>query len=87
MAEVSLQFLAAQMQRMLEGLNDVRSGLDVIDSRLLDLDGRLRQQADENTVLSGLVFRHAGEHIAWGGVQNELKRIRARLDALESRPS
>lgn len=87
MAEVSLQFLAAQMQRMLEGLNDVRSGLDVIDSRLLDLDGRLRQQADENTVLSGLVLRYAGEHIAWGGVQNELKRIRARLDALESRPS
>ena len=87
MAEVSLQFLAAQMQRMLEGLNDVRSGLDVIDSRLLELDGRLRQQADENTVLSGLVLRYAGEHIAWGGVQNELKRIRARLDALESRPS
>ena len=47
----------------------------------------LARQADENTVLSGLVLRYAGEHIAWGGVQNELKRIRARLDALESHPS
>ncbi len=41
------------------------------------------QQNDEMTVLTGMVLRYASEHIAWGGVQYQLRRLTERIDALE----
>ena len=83
MPEVGLELLAAQMQRMLEGLNDVRAEVASMRSELAAVNRRIDQRADESIVLTGLVMRYAGEHIAWGGVQNERRRIRSRLDMLE----
>jgi uncharacterized coiled-coil protein SlyX len=75
---VSLDFIAAQLQRVLEG--QAR-----IEQRLTSLESNVAQHRDEMTVLTGMVMHYAGEHIAWGGMQSELRKLRERVEALEGK--
>lgn len=75
---VSLDFIAAQLQRVLEG--QAR-----IEQRLTSLESHVAQHRDEMTVLTGMVLHYAGERMAWGAVQNQLRKVSERLEALEQR--
>lgn len=84
MSNVSLEFLAAQIQRVLEGQNEIRSELAAVRERLTALEKQAQEQRDENVVTTGLVLRYAGEHIAWGGVQSQLTRLQQQIDELRA---
>jgi Mg2+ and Co2+ transporter CorA len=73
---VSLDFIAAQLQRVLDELQQVKADIAA-------LRREVEQQRDETVVVSGMVMRYAGEHIAWGAMQNEIRKLRERLDAIE----
>jgi cell division protein FtsB len=82
---VSLDFIAAQLQRVLERQQESREEVRQIRSDLAGLRRELEQQHDETTVKSAVVMRYAGEHLAWGAVQNQLRRMGERFEALESK--
>ena len=83
---VSLEFIVTPQQRVLDAQLDTRDRLSAIESRLGSLEKQREQQRDENMVTTGLVLRYAGEHIAWAGMQAELRKLLDRVDALEKRP-
>ena len=76
---VSLDFIVAQLQRVLDELQQVKA--DMAATRR-----EVEQQRDETVVVSGMVMRYAGEHISWGSLQNELRKLRERVEALERGP-
>jgi BMFP domain-containing protein YqiC len=78
MAEYSLDLLGPVIMAMRDDLAEIKQ-------RLSGLEDKGGQHSDEMTVLSGLVMRYAGEHIAWGGVQSELRKLRERVAVLEDK--
>ncbi len=84
---VSLEFLAAQLDRLLQGQRESKAQLDRIEERLAKLESQDVELGDEMTVLTGMVLRYSSEHIAWGGMQRELQRLRERIEALEAKVS
>lgn len=80
---VSLEFIATQLQRVLEELRQIREQLDRMGNRLEKAESRDVELGDEMTVLTGMVLRYSSEHIAWGGVQRQLKRLEERIARLE----
>jgi uncharacterized coiled-coil protein SlyX len=81
---VSLDFIAAQLQRVLDSQTEIKQRIAAVEERLVALEEKGGQHNDEMTVLTGMVMRYAGEHIAWGGMQSELRRLRERVEALEN---
>jgi hypothetical protein len=80
---VSLDFIAVQLQRVLDGQAEIKERFAVVEGRLAALEGKGGQHNDEMTVLTGMVMRYAGEQFAWVGTQNELRRLRERVEAPE----
>lgn len=78
MAEYSLDLLGPVIMAMRDDLAEIKQ-------RLAALGAKGGQHGDEMTVLTGLVMRYSGEHIAWGGVQNEVRKLRERVEALEAK--
>lgn len=76
MAEYSLDLLGPVIISMRDDLAEIKQ-------RLASLDSKVEQHRDEMTVLTGMVMRYAGEPIAWSGMQNKLRRLRERVEALE----
>jgi len=80
---VSLEFIATQLQRVLEELRQIREQLGRVEDRLEHVERRDGELGDEMTVLTGMVLRYSSEHIAWGGMQRQLKRLEERIARLE----
>ena len=81
---VSLDFIAAQLQRVLEGQQEAREDMRQVRADLAELRRDLEQQRDETVVTSGMVMRDGGEHIAWGERgQNQFRRLGERVEVLE----
>jgi uncharacterized coiled-coil DUF342 family protein len=80
---VSLEFIATQLQRVLEELQQMRRELAEVKTEVADLRADRTQIGDEMTVLTGMVLRYSSEHIAWGGMQRQLKRLEERVARLE----
>ena len=76
MAEYSLDLLGPVIMGMRDDLAEIKQ-------RLASQEDKGGQHSDEMTVLSSLVMRYAGEHIAWGAVQKQLWRTGERLEMLE----
>lgn len=82
---VSLDFIAAQLQRVLEGQQETREDMRQMRADLAKLRREMEQQRDETTVTSAMVMRYAGEHIAWGAMQSQLRKVSERLEVLEQK--
>ncbi len=80
---VSLEFIATPLQRLIEEAQQTRRELAEVREELAGLRGDRVQLGDEMTVLTGMVLRYSSEHIAWGGVQRQLKRLEERIARLE----
>lgn len=80
---VSPEFIATQLQRVLEELRQIREQLDRMGNRLEKAESRDVELGDEMTVLTGMVLRYSSEHIAWGGMQRQLARLEERIARLE----
>jgi hypothetical protein len=61
---VSLEFIATQLQRVLEELRQIREQLARVEDRLEHVERRDGELGDEMTVLTGMVLRYSSEHIA-----------------------
>lgn len=61
----------------------VRGDIATITSDVAAIRDRLDQHQDELSVVSGLAMRATGERVAWGSVQAQLKKLTARIEALE----
>jgi hypothetical protein len=86
--KVSLDPIAADPERLLQGQRETRAQLDRIEERLGRLETRAIEIGDETTVLTGMVLRHSSEPIARGGVQRPLQRLEERIVRLEqARPA
>jgi hypothetical protein len=55
-----------------------------IKSDVAAIRERLDQHQDELNVVSGLAMRATGERVAWGSVQAQLRKLAARIEALEN---
>lgn len=85
---VSLDLIAANLERLLQGQRELKAQLDRIEERMGMLETRDAELGDEMTVLTGMVLRYSSEHIAWGGVQRQLQRLEERIARLEqARPA
>lgn len=80
---VGLEFIASQLQRVRDELRPMRARLDRVEDRRAGVENREGGQGDARTVPSGMVLRWSSEHIAWSGVQRQLKRLEERLARLE----
>jgi hypothetical protein len=85
MMTVSLELISAQLQRVLDGQTEIRSEQREMRRELGELRAQVGYHRDEMTVLTGLVMRYAGEHVAWGNLQQQLAKLTARVEALEHR--
>ena len=61
----------------------MRRELAEVKTEVADLRADRTQIGDEMTVLTGMVLRYSSEHIAWGGMQRQLKRLEERIARLE----
>ena len=90
MSDYSLDFigrtLLALREEMRECFNQVDARFDRVEARLATLERNDQQRLDENAVLTGMVMRYAGEHIAWGAMERQIKRLAERVDQLEGQP-
>lgn len=64
---------------------ETRDKLRDVDERLAGLERAVTNQNDEVTVLGAMVMRYTSEPVAWHAMQNELRRLRERIEALETR--
>lgn len=80
---VSLELIAANLQKLLEETQRVREDVRELKRQMEEFRSDRVQLGDEMTVLTGMVLRYSSEHIAWGGVQNQLKRLEERIARLE----
>jgi hypothetical protein len=62
----------------------VRGDIATIKSDVAAIRERLDQHQDELNVVSGLAMRATGERVAWGSVQAQLRKLTARIEALEN---
>lgn len=63
----------------------VRSDLATIKADVAAIKDRLDHHQDELNVVSGLAMRATGERVAWVGMQAQLRKLTARIEALEQR--
>jgi hypothetical protein len=83
--EFTLNLLGSIMLDMREDIRDVRQRLTAIEEvRLPAIERTITQHQDELTVTTAMVMRHASEPIAWGAMQSEIRRLRERVEALET---
>lgn len=89
MTEYSLDFigrtLLAMREEMRERFNEVDTRFDQVEARLATLERDGQQRVDEITVLTGMVMRYSGEHIAWGAMERQIKQLAERLERVETR--
>lgn len=68
MSEYSLDFIGRTLLAMREEMRDFRREVDTrfdqVEARLASLERDGQQRVDEITVLTGMVMRYSGEHIA-----------------------
>jgi BMFP domain-containing protein YqiC len=62
---------------------ETRDRLARIETDIATIKDKLEHHNDELTVVSGLAMRATGERIAWASMQNQLKKLAARIEALE----
>lgn len=89
---VDLGFIARQNARILQGQEEIKA-------KLAGIEAQVAKHADENAVLTGpvgfadtppgdrfaMVMRYAGEHIAWGAMERQIKQLQERLERLEEK--
>ncbi len=80
---VSLEPIAANLQKLLEETQRLREDVRDVKRQMEEFRSDRVQFDDEMTVLTGMVLRHASEHIARGGVQSRLERLEERIARLE----
>lgn len=62
----------------------VRSDIATMKTDVAAIRDRLDHHQDELDVVSGLAMRATGERVTWASVQAQLKKLAARIEALES---
>jgi hypothetical protein len=81
--------VAQQQQFSLELLGpiilEMRDRLARVEAKLESIGDRLDYRRDELNVVSGLAIRATGERVSWEGVQSQLRKLSARVEALEQR--
>ena len=63
----------------------MRGDLTTINTDVAAIKDRLDHHQDELSVVSGLAMRATGERVAWASVQAQLRKLTARIEALERR--
>lgn len=61
----------------------VRADIATIKADIGAIRNQLDHHQEELNVVSGLAMRATGERIAWASVQAQLKKLTARIEALE----
>lgn len=61
----------------------VRADIATIKADIGAIRNQLDHHQEELNVVSGLAMRATGERIAWASVQAQLKKLAARIEALE----
>lgn len=83
--EFTLDLLGSIMLEMREDIRVLRRDVNEIkEVRLPAIERTISQHQDELTVTTAMVMRHASEPIAWGAMQSEIRRLRERVEALET---
>lgn len=89
MAEYDLEFLGRLMldmrADMREFRREVEGRFDRVEVRLDTLESIVTRHQDELTVTTAMVMRHAGEHVAWGTMERQIKALAERLATIEAR--
>jgi hypothetical protein len=62
---------------------ETRDRIARIETDIGVIKDRLEDHQDELNVVSGLAMRATGERVAWASVQSQLKKLAARIEALE----
>lgn len=62
---------------------ETRDRLARIEADIGTIKDRLEHHQDELNVVSGLAMRATGERVAWAGIQSQLNKLAARIEALE----
>ena len=76
--QISLDLLGQHILAM-------RGDIATIKTDVAAIKDRLDHHQDELSVVSGLAMRATGERVAWASVQAQLKKLAARIEALEHR--
>lgn len=83
--EFTLDLLGSIMLEMREDIRALRRDVNEIkEVRLPAIERTIMQHQDELTVTTAMVMRHASEPIAWSAMQSEIRRLRERVEALET---
>ena len=61
----------------------MRGDIATIKSDVAAIRDGLDQHQDELNVVSGLAMRATGERVGWSSVQAQLRKLTARIEALE----
>lgn len=61
----------------------VRGDIAAMKVDVAAIRGRLDHHQDELDVVSGLAMRATGERVAWASMQSQLRKLAARIEALE----
>jgi hypothetical protein len=64
---------------------EIRDRLARVEADIRDIKDGQNDHRDELNVVSGLAIRATGERVAWGSVQSQLRKLAARIEALENR--
>ena len=62
---------------------ETRDRVARIEADIGAIKDRLEHHQNELDVVSGLAMRATGERVAWASVQGQLKKLAARIEALE----
>ena len=62
---------------------ETRDRIARIETDIGSIKDRLEHHQDELDVVSGLAMRATGERVAWASLQGQLKKLAARIEALE----
>ncbi len=62
---------------------ETRDRLARIEADIGAIKDRLEQHQNELDVVSGLAMRATGERVAWASLQGQIKKLSARIEALE----
>lgn len=63
----------------------MRGDIATIKTDVAAIKDRLDLHQDELSVVSGLAMRATGERVAWASLQAQLRKLAARIEALEHR--
>jgi uncharacterized coiled-coil protein SlyX len=84
--EFTLDLLGPIILESRDELRLMNERMSAMNERMTALERVVTNQKDEVTVLGAMVMRYTSEPVAWHAMQNELRRLRERIDALEARP-